>query len=52
MNLISGIEGKAETAEKLVEIEKNIETIRIKAQRDTHNEFIDLTKWLFMLYNN
>lgn len=51
-DLFQGVQSKAETAEKLVEIERNIEKIRVSEFKKVQLDFADTCKWLFELYNN
>ncbi len=51
-DLLQGVTIKAESAEKLVEIERNIEKIRVTEFKRVLHEFTETTKWLFELYNN
>ena len=51
-DLFQGVQSKAETAEKLVEIERNIEKIRVSEFKKVQHDFSDTCKWLFELYNN
>ena len=46
------MQSKAETAEKLVEIERNIEKIRVSEFKKVQHDFYETCKWLFKLYNN
>ena len=50
-NIKDSISGKAETAERLVELEQNIDKTRKSEFARIHREFQDLTKWLSFLYN-
>jgi dynein heavy chain len=49
--LLEGISYKADTPEKLVEIERNIEKIKVKEHNEIEANFSDLKQWLFMLYS-
>ncbi len=51
-DLFQGVQNKADSVEKLVEIERNIEKIRMSEFKRVQIEFVDTTKWLFELYNN
>jgi len=50
-SLLEGINSKADSEKKLVELEKNVETIRLKKNREISNDFKDTVKWLILLYD-
>lgn len=49
--LLEGINAKADSEKKLVELERNVEIIRLKKNREISNEFKDTVKWLMCLYD-
>ena len=49
--MIEKISGKADTAERIVELETNLEKIKKKEYNALIDEFEDLAKWLKMLLN-
>ena len=51
VTLQESIQAKAETTEKLVELESTIEKIRKTEHRRINNEFSDLCRWFFMLHS-
>ena len=50
-SLLEGINGKADSEKKLVELERNVEIIRLKKNREILNDFKDTVKWLMLLYD-
>ena len=49
-DILHEIRVTADTVEKLVEVENKIDKIRTKENKAVLNEFNDLCKWLFLLY--
>ncbi|CAD8159976.1 unnamed protein product [Paramecium pentaurelia] len=48
--LQDNIQGRADTTERLVELEAALEKIRKTENKKVQNDFIDLQKWLYQLY--